>query len=46
MENKKKSNENTIYVGIPSNVCMICGCYIPEGREVCPICEDKILNNE
>ena len=25
-----------------ANLCVCCGAIIPEGRQVCPICEDKI----
>lgn len=26
--------------------CLICYAVIPEGRQVCPMCEEKIYNNE
>lgn len=26
-----------------SDVCVICGSYVPEGRMVCPICEEKFI---
>lgn len=31
-----------IYVGQTKNICLICGREVPEGREVCPICEKSI----
>ena len=24
--------------------CVMCGCPVPEGRMVCPVCEQKVLN--
>lgn len=26
------------------NLCVMCGCIIPEGRLVCPVCEDRLKN--
>lgn len=25
--------------------CIMCGEYVPEGRQVCKVCEQQILNN-
>ena len=25
--------------------CIMCGEYVPEGRQVCKVCENQILNN-
>lgn len=32
-----------LYVGLDDNRCVCCGEIIPEGRQVCPICE-RIVN--
>ena len=32
-------NDHKIYIGTTENVCFCCGCPIPEGREICPVCE-------
>lgn len=34
--------DKKIFVGQTKNICVICGREIPEGREVCPICEKSI----
>lgn len=26
--------------------CVICNTHIPEGRQVCPVCNEKVINNE
>jgi predicted nucleic acid-binding Zn ribbon protein len=28
------------------NNCIICGDTIPEGRQVCPLCEQEVLNDD
>lgn len=28
------------------DVCVCCGEYVPEGRMVCPLCENKYLHKE
>ena len=28
------------------NKCVMCGDIIPEGRQVCPMCEDTVIKNE
>lgn len=32
---------NAIHISPPVDVCVICGCVIPEGRQICPDCEEK-----
>lgn len=32
---------NAIHISPPVDVCAICGCVIPEGRQICPDCEEK-----
>ena len=34
--------DKKIFVGQTKNICVICGAEVPEGREVCPICEKSI----
>ena len=29
-----------------TDCCLICGAYVPEGREVCPACQSGIMNGE
>ena len=28
-----------VHISPPIDTCVICGCVIPEGREICPSCE-------
>jgi len=35
-----------IYTGSDSDRCVICGTYVPEGRQVCPICEKGDQDHE
>lgn len=31
----------------PNNYCIMCGAIIPEGRQICPICEkDKFIRSK
>jgi len=41
--NQKPTAEKarTIYTGSASDCCLICGTYVPEGRQVCPNCEKE-----
>lgn len=36
-------NGKEIYVGTTENVCLCCGCPVPEGKEICPICENATV---
>lgn len=38
----KTDDKLVIHVGQTKNICVICGAEVPEGREVCPICEKSI----
>ena len=39
---EKKEKQDVVHVGSNKNICLICGSEVPEGREVCPICEKSI----
>ena len=28
-----------VHISPPIDTCVICGCVIPEGRQICPSCE-------
>ena len=36
------SDCQTVHVGSTNNRCVICGAEIPEGREICPDCEQGV----
>lgn len=40
----KTENGETINIGTTVNVCLSCGETIPEGVEICPVCESVLEN--
>lgn len=42
----KKMSKPTSGVIATENRCVCCGDIIPEGRQICPICETKIIHAE
>lgn len=38
----KVDSTTIVHIGQTKNICVICGAEVPEGREVCPICEKSI----